>query len=393
VYHGVVGEVRDVVEVPTELRSDRPASMSWSDRAAEAIGRVRTSFWPAAQAALAATLAWLVAHRALGHAQPFFAPIAAAIALSTTHLKRSPRIVQMLIGVLLGIGVAEVLSALIGTSTLALGLIVLVTMLVAVLLGAGFVGMGTMVVNQSVASAILVLTVRGHGVDAERALDALVGGVVALVVGVILFPADPLPRLKQGERAVLRSLASAAEQVADLLRTGRGAQPGWALVIGHEIHEQLSILAQARTTARANARIAPRRWRLRPIIEAEDQRIARLNLLADATLSLVRAVTVALVDREPVAVPLQSQIATFAKVLEALADTPQPWPESVLREAVDTARDGLTRSTAEHVNRSPVVASSLRAGARGLLELVQAMPSECAGSDRDADDDACGGGD
>jgi uncharacterized membrane protein YgaE (UPF0421/DUF939 family) len=251
--------------------------MSWRDRAAQALARVRTSFWPAAQAALAATLAWLVAHRALGHAQPFFAPIAAAIALSTTHLNRSPRIVQMLVGVLLGIGVADVLSGLIGTSGLALGLIVLVTMLVAVLLGAGFVGKGTMFVNQSVASAILVLTLRGHGVGAERALDALVGGVVALVVGVILFPADPRPRLKQGERAVLRSLASATEQVADLVRTGRGAPPGWALAIGQEIHEQLSILAQARMTARANARIAPRRWRLRPIIEAEDHCIARLK--------------------------------------------------------------------------------------------------------------------
>jgi uncharacterized membrane protein YgaE (UPF0421/DUF939 family) len=289
--------------------------MSSSDRAAQAIGRVRTSFWPAAQAALAAALAWLVAHRTLGHTQPFFAPIAAAIALSTTHLKRSPRIVQLLIGVLLGIAVAEVLSALIGTSTLALGLIVLVTMLIAVLLGAGFVGKGTMFVNQSVASAILVLTLPGHAVGAERALDALVGGVVALVVGVILFPADPLPRLKQAERAVLRSLASAAAQVADLLRTGRSAQPGWALAIGHEIHEQLSLLAQARMTARANARIAPRRWHLRPIIAAEDQRIARLNLLADATLSLVRAVTLTIVDGEPVAVPLQAQIASFAKVL------------------------------------------------------------------------------
>jgi uncharacterized membrane protein YgaE (UPF0421/DUF939 family) len=288
--------------------------MSWNDRAAQAIGRVRTSFWPAAQAALAAALAWLVAHRALGHTQPFFAPIAAAIALSTTHLNRSPRIVQMLIGVLLGIGVAEVLSALIGTSTIALGLIVLVTMLVAVLLGAGFVGKGTMFVNQSVASAILVLTLPGHAVGAERALDALVGGVVAFVVGVIMFPADPLSWLKQAERAVLRSLASATEQVADLLRTGRGPQPGWALAIGHEIHEQLSMLAQARMTARANARIAPRRWRLRPIIEAEDQRIARLNSLADATLSLVRAVSVAIVAGESVALPLQAQIALLSAV-------------------------------------------------------------------------------
>ena len=63
----------------------------------------------------------------------------------------------------------------------------------------------------------------------------------------------------------------------------------------------------------------------------------------------------------------------------------------VLSEAVDTARHGLNRSTGQHVNRSPVVASRLRAGARGLLELVQAMPSEFTGSGWGANDDACGG--
>ncbi len=344
--------------------------MSPRDVTARAIRRVRVSFWPAAHAAIAAALAWLIAHRVLGHPQPFFAPIAAAIALSTSHLKRSRRIVQMVIGVLLGIGVAEVLTALIGTSTLALGLIVLTTMLIAVLLGAGFVGEGMMFVNQSAASAILVVALRGHGIGGERALDALVGGAVALIVGVILFPAAPLPRLREAERAVLRSLASSLEEVVDLLRSGARAQPEWTLATGHEIHEQLALLAQARMTARANVRIAPRRWRMRPLVDAEAQRIARLDLLANATLSLVRAVTGAIDDGESLPGALREQIASFARVLRALADTPQPWPEPVVRQAAQTANDAIAHATAEHVDRTPVVASILRAGARDLLELT-----------------------
>src|SRR5437763_7154240 len=91
------------------------------------LARATESWQPVALASLAAALAWLIAHRLLGHPQPFFAPIAAAISLSTSRIQRSRRIVQMVIGVLLGIAIAEVLVALTGTSSAALALIVLVT--------------------------------------------------------------------------------------------------------------------------------------------------------------------------------------------------------------------------------------------------------------------------
>jgi uncharacterized membrane protein YgaE (UPF0421/DUF939 family) len=58
-----------------------------------------------------------VAHRVLGHSQPFFAPIAAAISLSTSYIQRSRRIAQMVGGVLLGIVVAELLHSLLGDSS------------------------------------------------------------------------------------------------------------------------------------------------------------------------------------------------------------------------------------------------------------------------------------
>ena len=274
-------------------------------------------------------------------------------------------------GVLLGIAVAEILSALMGRDTAALGLIVLTTMLLAVLLGAGFVGEGMMFVNQAAASAILVVTVRGHGIGGERAVDALVGGAVALVVGVILFPADPLPRLRDAERAVLRSLSSALEQVGALVRSGEQPGSDWTLATGYEIHEQLARLADARITAKANVRIAPRRWHLRRSIDAEDRRIAQLDLLANSMLSLVRAVTGAIDDGESLPAALTDRIARFAQALRELAEMPQPWPEPIVRDAARTARDAIDHATAQRVDRSPAIASILRAGGRDLLALTQ----------------------
>ena len=200
-------------------------------------------------------------------------------------------------GVLLGIAVAEILSALIGRDTVALGLIVLTTMLLAVLLGAGFVGEGMMFVNQAAASRLLV-TVPGHG-DRRRAGSRRAGrwcGGVGCRSDSL--PADPLPRLRDAERAVLRSLSSALEQVGALVRSGEQPGSDWTLATGYEIHEQLARLADARITAKANVRIAPRRWHLHRAIDAEDQRIAQLDLLANSMLSLVRAVTGAIDDGE-----------------------------------------------------------------------------------------------
>jgi uncharacterized membrane protein YgaE (UPF0421/DUF939 family) len=118
-----------------------------SEVALAAWRRVRASVWPLALASVSAALAWLIAHRLLGHPQPFFAPIAAAIALSTSRIQRSRRIAQMVTGVLLGIGVGEVLVAILGTSTTSLGVIVLVTLAAAVISGVGFFGEGMMFAN------------------------------------------------------------------------------------------------------------------------------------------------------------------------------------------------------------------------------------------------------
>jgi uncharacterized membrane protein YgaE (UPF0421/DUF939 family) len=331
--------------------------------------RVLGALAPVLQAAMASALAWFVAHRVLGHAQPFFAPIAAAIAMSTSRVQRSRRIAQMVSGVLLGIVVGDGLRSLLGGSTLALGVIVFLTMVVALALGVGFFGDGMMFPNQAAASAILVVTLHKAGTGSERAVDAIVGGAVAYVIGVGLFPAEPLSLLRDAEQRVLEVLSTRLGEVSAALREGRLPPQDMMLEAGLEIHRELNALARARATARVNVRVAPRRWRRRAAVDAENDRTAQLDLLANAVISLIRSVTV---QRDlPLPDPdLQQQITLMAGALRWLAEAPHPWPEPVRREAEAAARAALAHADARGIDRDQVVAAILRAVARDLIAVL-----------------------
>jgi uncharacterized membrane protein YgaE (UPF0421/DUF939 family) len=344
--------------------------LAWRGRLSEARGRLRESLWPLTQAAAAAGLAWLVAHNLLGHAQPFFAPIAAAIALSTSAVRRGRRIVQMIAGVMIGIAVSEGAAAVMGTSWLSIAVTVLVTMAAASAVAIGFFSEGMMFVNQSASAAVLVIALHHHGTGSERALDALIGGGVAAVIGVGLFPAHPLRMLRGAEREVLRSLAGALAEIGERLESDRGVAPDWTLAAAQDIHSQLAALAAARMTARANVRIAPRRLVLREEVSGEDGRIAILDLLANAALTLLRVGSDALEQGETIEAALAACVRELAACLGELARAPQPWPAE-LRTAVSQRMAALgERAGSASAARGPVLASALRAASRDVRALV-----------------------
>ena len=64
---------------------------------AEAVHRrLRRVVWPVTQAAVAAGVAWYIAHDLLGHSQPFFAPVAAAVSLGASGIMRGQRALQLI---------------------------------------------------------------------------------------------------------------------------------------------------------------------------------------------------------------------------------------------------------------------------------------------------------
>jgi uncharacterized membrane protein YgaE (UPF0421/DUF939 family) len=366
------------------LRAGGRRLRGWSLSAAAQ--RVRGVYAPVLQTSLGAGVAWYVAHDLLGHAEPFFAPIAAAVSLSTSHVQRSRRSVQMMVGVLLGIGVSEVLHPLIGDGAVSIGVVVLVTLLLAVAIGIGFVGEGMMFFNQAAASAVLVIALHRAGTGGERAVDALVGGGVALVIGVGFFPADPLKLLWNAENGVLRALVRILARRSPSASDGHvnpGIEPDmdpdmdWALAASHELHRELSALTQARGTARTSVRVAPRRFVMRSAIEQEDTRVSHLYLLAGGTLSLMRAMWEADASGAGYSPACAREVDELARAVRALLDASRPWSQPTVADASERMRELLSRPLTDQSAGSAIVTGAARRVARDLIGVLPDRTDAC----------------
>jgi uncharacterized membrane protein YgaE (UPF0421/DUF939 family) len=260
-------------------------------RAARAgVKRLRALWFYLVQTSVASGLSWYLAHDLLGHPQPFFAPIAAAVSLSISNVLRAMRAVQMIFGVILGIGVGIAVQGVLGPGALAIAVAAFLALVVAVLIGHGFIGQGMMFANQTAISAILVLALYRTNVGFERTYDALIGGLVAIVFAVLLFPADPLALLRSARVGVLGVLQGVLTRAADLAAGRREPPPDWPLSAVDHVHAQLGGLIEARTTAHQVVRVAPRRWGLRDAVRAADHQAVHVALLAGSVLELARAV-------------------------------------------------------------------------------------------------------
>ncbi|MEV6823424.1 FUSC family protein [Amycolatopsis sp. NPDC051102] len=315
---------RDVVPGLAAAARGYPSAVTsrWQNRlrttARAAVGRFRRARWAVVQTAVAVSLSWYIAHDLLGHPQPFFAPIAAAVSLSASDVLRGQRALQLMSGVALGIVLGTLVEAIAGTAAPAFALAALLAVYGALALGGGPFGQGLMFVNQTAASAILILALHRPGSGTERLVDALVGGGVVVVIGVLLVPADPHRLLDDAARGLFAELR-------DALNGLRQAGPPAAgdadreLAAGQRIHSRLAALAQARGTARQVVLIAPRRWRSRASVDAAIARSKHLTLLANAVLSLVRVTGAAVDAGEELPEALGEAVAELARACAALA--------------------------------------------------------------------------
>src|ERR671914_1042910 len=102
-----------------------------------ALGRLRAGIWPVAQTAVAATLAWSAAAVVLGHDRPFVAAIAAVISVGAVAGQTFRRAVEWILGVAVGLTVADLIMLVIGTGPIQTGVMVGLAMVVALLIRGG----------------------------------------------------------------------------------------------------------------------------------------------------------------------------------------------------------------------------------------------------------------
>ncbi|MGD1237629.1 FUSC family protein [Mycobacterium seoulense] len=313
--------------------------------------RLRGTWFNLVQTSVAAGVSWYLAHDVLHHPQPFFAPIAAAVSLSISNVLRAQRAIQMMIGVTLGIGMGTLVQGVLGPGAVSIGVAALIALCAAVFIGHGLIGQGMMFANQTVVSAILVLALFHSGVGWERINDALIGGGVAIVFAVLLFPADPLQVLRSARVGVLGVLHGVLTGTADVAAGRRVPAQDWQLAMADRVHQQLGGLIEARTTARQVVRVAPRRFRVREVVRAADHQAIHVVQLAGSVLQLARVVVPAAdgcLDRLPTPVPA---VLVELAAATALADS-DPAGATAYTAA---ARRGASELQADARDRTEVV--------------------------------------
>lgn len=315
------------------------------DAAAAAWSRLRSGGWPVIQGTLAATASWIIARHVVQHHQPFFAPIAAVVALNADRGERGTNALHLLQGVIVGIAVAELAVLSMGSGYATLAVATLIAMLLALIVGAA-----RMVIGQAAGSAILTVATNAPGVGPGRLIDALIGGGMALVISQLVFPVEPLKLLRHDEAAALAGMARALQLGAEAIERGDDALADRAVQELRIVRDRLTELDRTRRRTLHTARRTLRWWRRRGLVVEADENAGQLDLLGSSCLALTRSIIAS--DNGHLH-SLPDPIQQLAHVLLALAAAPshrgvrQHAAEEALRIVDRTPRPRQDASPAE----------------------------------------------
>jgi uncharacterized membrane protein YgaE (UPF0421/DUF939 family) len=246
---------------------------------------VALDVWLLLQATVSATAAWLVARYLFDHPTPYFAPIAAMIALTANLGERGLNAARVLQGVILGLLVGQLVLVTVGTGAgaMALGIFVAATT-------ARAVWGPQVVVVQAAVSVILVVAVGDPANGVERLMDVLTGAGIALVFTQLLFPPEPLALLRRAEKATLTAIADGLAGTADAIAQDDDELAEQAVGKLRDVRDRL---AQLRQAERASTNVTRRAlvWRAHTtVVVRENENAEHLDLLCASCLMLARLI-------------------------------------------------------------------------------------------------------
>lgn len=219
----------------------------------ERVRRVAYALVPSLQCGIGAAIAWFIAKDLLGHERPFFAPIAATIALGVVMGPRLRRGFELIIGAVIGIGLGDLVISAIGSGPWQIAFVVIAGQLIAVFLDKGLIFSG-----QVATSSVLVATLLppGSSLAYERMIDAFIGGVIALVL-LALVPVHPIKRARREAASLLGVSSSVLREVAEGLENHDAERIGDALQAARDTQAAIDSLTQQVEGGAEVVRISP----------------------------------------------------------------------------------------------------------------------------------------
>lgn len=209
--------------------------------ASSRLNRLRSRAFLLVQCALAAGLAWWLASEVFAHPTPFFAPIVAVVCLGISYGQRLRRVVEVAVGVAVGVFTADVFVSIAGTGPWQIAAVVVVAMSLALLVGGGPI----LVTQAGVQGIVVAALAPSPGQAFTRWTDALIGGGVALVAATVA-PQAPLRRPRVAASEVARKISELLRRAVTSVHDGDVA--GAAAVLA-SARETESLLRELRTAA------------------------------------------------------------------------------------------------------------------------------------------------
>lgn len=235
-----------------------------TNRAKQGVLRLRASWVYVLQAGLAAGVSYWVSLVLFGHPEPFFAPMATVIVLSTTGGERFRRSVELVLGVSIGVGLGDLLISVVGTGVWQIAVAVSASIAAGTL-----VDKGVLVANQAAFAAVLIATILPPGTSGgfDRMTDALIGGVVGLIV-IGLFPESPLRSGRREIAKILGQTADILERVGRALQTRDAEELAAALTTARGTQAGINSMIAAANFGQETIRVSPLLWHQRDQITA-----------------------------------------------------------------------------------------------------------------------------
>jgi uncharacterized membrane protein YgaE (UPF0421/DUF939 family) len=345
---------------------------------ASRFGRLPTNAWFILQAAAAAGSAYFLAGNLLGHAQPFFAPVAAVVTLSLAPGERGRRALEVALGVVVGLVIADLVVLAVGVGAAQIALVVAAAMAAAVLIGER-----RLLVNQAAISAILVVVLQppDSGFSPDRFFNALVGGGVALAIN-HLFPVNPERLVERAARPIFEELAVELEEIAEAL-IGDDRRSAEALLESvRALDERVRSFNEALSAGYETARLSPTRRRSLKHLELYANASIRIELTVINTRVLARGAANALRRGETAPPALPGAIRNLSQAVRALADYLEETQgaEEARRFALEAAHGATEALKERHDLTASVLVGQVRSMAVDLLRSTGMNQAQALGA-------------
>ncbi|THG35767.1 FUSC family protein [Glaciibacter flavus] len=289
--------------------------------AASAGRRLVDSLPAVLQITVTAIAAWSFAYFVVGHASPLLAAIVAISALGFVRDARPVRVLETVLGMTLGIALAEVLLLGFGAGVVQYAIALAATMLIARFLSPA----ASFAVAAAVQCSLVMLSPIPAGGPFTRTIDALIGGVFALLA-TALIPRDPRRAATRAGRRLIGSHERVLRELADSARTGSGEIAAGALARARSLDPVSADWKASVESGLAIVRLSPFLRRSRfdlarqaTMVDSLDLCTRSLRVIARRALYVVRDG-----DERPAAADLFDRMALCVSLLrDSLTDVAQ----------------------------------------------------------------------